>query len=113
MNFFPAVTDIDTSGIHSIEELLSALRRKNVEVYSNPYEYNLAKLSVGTVFFFLTLIVTTSSSCVALQLIIANPGHVVLDKLYASDFAKALGEDKLFLTVADAITVFGPNVDHS
>uniref|UniRef100_A0A7N0UFQ2 STAS domain-containing protein n=1 Tax=Kalanchoe fedtschenkoi TaxID=63787 RepID=A0A7N0UFQ2_KALFE len=71
------VTDIDTSGIHSIEELLSSLGKRKVE------------------------------------LIIANPGHVVLDKLHASKLAEVIGEDKIFLTVADAIQTFAPKVNQA
>ncbi|KAL9688766.1 hypothetical protein QQ045_033190 [Rhodiola kirilowii] len=70
------VTDIDTSGIHSVEDLLSALKKRDVE------------------------------------LIIANPGQVVLDKLHASKLADTIGEDKIFLSVADAMQTFGPKVDH-
>ncbi|OMP05932.1 sulfate anion transporter [Corchorus capsularis] len=62
------VTDIDTSGIHALEELHRSLQKKNV------------------------------------QLILANPGPVVIDKLHASDFANLIGEDKIFLTVADAVS---------
>ncbi|CAM8917813.1 unnamed protein product [Rhodiola kirilowii] len=71
------VTDIDTSGIHSVEDLLSALKKRDVE------------------------------------LIIANPGQVVLDKLHASKLADTIGEDKIFLSVADAMQTFGPKVDHA
>jgi high affinity sulfate transporter 1 len=38
------------------------------------------------------------------QLILANPGPVVIDKLHASKFANLIGQDKIFLTVADAIS---------
>ena len=41
--------------------------------------------------------------CVVAQLILANPGPVVIDKLHASSFAQLVGEDKIFLTVADAV----------
>ncbi|CAM8911249.1 unnamed protein product [Rhodiola kirilowii] len=71
------VTDIDTSGIHSVEDLLSALKKRDVE------------------------------------LIIANPGQVVLDKLHASKLADTIGEDKIFLSVADAMQTFGQKVDHA
>uniref|UniRef100_A0A2N9HAN8 STAS domain-containing protein n=1 Tax=Fagus sylvatica TaxID=28930 RepID=A0A2N9HAN8_FAGSY len=39
-----------------------------------------------------------------MQLILANPGPVVIDKLHASKFANLIGQDKIFLTVADAIS---------
>nr|XP_043614930.1 sulfate transporter 1.2-like [Erigeron canadensis] len=37
------------------------------------------------------------------QLVLANPGQLVLDKLYAADFPDLIGENKIFLTVADAV----------
>lgn len=42
------------------------------------------------------------------QLILANPGQVVLDKLHASNFANLIGQDKIFLTVADAVLTCSP-----
>ncbi|XVF64724.1 hypothetical protein PTKIN_Ptkin09bG0190400 [Pterospermum kingtungense] len=62
------VTDIDTSGIHALEELHRSLEKKGV------------------------------------QLILANPGPVVIDKLHASNFANLIGNDKIFPTVADAVS---------
>ncbi|CAH8272634.1 unnamed protein product [Arabidopsis lyrata] len=61
------VTDIDTSGIHSIEELLKSLEKQEI------------------------------------QLILANPGPVVIEKLYASKFVEEIGEKNIFLTVGDAV----------
>ncbi|KAL2490994.1 Sulfate transporter 1.3 [Abeliophyllum distichum] len=69
------VTDIDTSGIHSLEDLYKSLQKREI------------------------------------QLILANPGQVVLDKLHASDFANVIGDDKIFLTVADAITTLAPKME--
>ncbi|KAL7127809.1 hypothetical protein ABFS83_14G276000 [Erythranthe nasuta] len=66
------VTDIDTSGIHALEELHRSLQKRDV------------------------------------QLVLANPGPVVIDKLHASKFASCLGEDKIFLTVAEAIQTCSP-----
>ncbi|KAG4147585.1 hypothetical protein ERO13_D05G231800v2 [Gossypium hirsutum] len=66
------VTDIDTSGIHALEELHSSLQKKNI------------------------------------QLILANPGPVVIEKLHASNFANLIGDDKIFLTVADAVSSCSP-----
>ncbi|KAG4945387.1 high affinity sulfate transporter 2-like [Glycine soja] len=43
-----------------------------------------------------------------IQLILANPGPVVMEKLHASKLADLIGEDKIFLTVADAVSTFGP-----
>uniref|UniRef100_M1AK69 Sulfate transporter 2 n=1 Tax=Solanum tuberosum TaxID=4113 RepID=M1AK69_SOLTU len=37
------------------------------------------------------------------QLVLSNPGRVVIDKLHASDFMSQIGEDKIFLTVGDAV----------
>ncbi|XP_021284356.1 sulfate transporter 1.3 [Herrania umbratica] len=68
------VTDIDTSGIHALEELHRSLGKKGV------------------------------------QLILANPGPTVIDKLHASDFANLIGEDKIFLTVSDAVSSCSPKL---
>ncbi|XP_055834333.1 sulfate transporter 1.3-like [Solanum dulcamara] len=37
------------------------------------------------------------------QLVLSNPGRVVIDKLHASAFMSLIGEDKIFLTVGDAV----------
>ncbi|KAL6572597.1 Sulfate transporter 1.3 [Orobanche minor] len=66
------VTDIDTSGIHALEELHRSLVKKSV------------------------------------QLVLANPGPVVIDKLYTSKLTNLIGEDKIFLTVADAVQTCSP-----
>ncbi|XP_062145809.1 sulfate transporter 1.3-like [Alnus glutinosa] len=68
------VTDIDTSGIHALEELCGSLQKRKI------------------------------------QLILANPGPVVIDKLHASKFANMIGEDKIFLTVADAVSSCSPKL---
>ncbi|MBA0845479.1 hypothetical protein Goarm_023166, partial [Gossypium armourianum] len=68
------VTDIDTSGIHALEELHRSLEKKNI------------------------------------QLILANPGPMVMDKLEASKFANLIGDDKIFLTVADAVSSCSPKL---
>ncbi|KAG5018986.1 hypothetical protein JHK87_014841 [Glycine soja] len=44
------------------------------------------------------------------ELVLANPGSAVTDKLYASSFANTIGEDKIFLTVAEAIAYCSPKV---
>lgn len=41
--------------------------------------------------------------CVYEQLVLSNPGRVVVDKLHASDLVNQIGEDKIFLTVSDAV----------
>lgn len=69
------VIDIDTSGIHALEELYKSLKKRDV------------------------------------QLILANPGAMVIDKLHASDFAKLIGEDKIFLTVSDAVATLAPKME--
>ncbi|KAH6778220.1 sulfate transporter 1, partial [Perilla frutescens var. frutescens] len=66
------VTDIDTSGIHALEELMKSLQKRDVE------------------------------------LVLANPGPVVIDKIHASKLASLIGEDKIFLTVADAVQTCSP-----
>ncbi|EOY16083.1 Sulfate transporter 1,3 isoform 2 [Theobroma cacao] len=68
------VTDIDTSGIHALEELHRSLGKKGV------------------------------------QLILANPGPTVIDKLHASDFANLIAEDRIFLTVSDAVSSCSPKL---
>ncbi|KAK4491220.1 hypothetical protein RD792_001953 [Penstemon davidsonii] len=69
------VTDIDTSGIHALEELNKSLEKKDI------------------------------------QLVLANPGQTVLEKLHASDFANTVGDDNIFLTVGDAILTLAPQTD--
>ncbi|KAK4742078.1 hypothetical protein SAY87_000079 [Trapa incisa] len=44
------------------------------------------------------------------QLVMANPGPTVVDKLYASDFTNLIGEDKIFLTVSEAVSSCSPNL---
>ncbi|XP_024970308.1 sulfate transporter 1.3-like [Cynara cardunculus var. scolymus] len=47
-----------------------------------------------------------------IQLVLANPGQGVLDKLYASGFPDLIGENKIFLTVADAVHTCSPKMVH-
>ncbi|ESQ34581.1 hypothetical protein EUTSA_v10009756mg [Eutrema salsugineum] len=68
------VTDIDTSGIHALEDLYKSLQKRDI------------------------------------QLVLANPGPVVIDKLYVSNFADMLGHDKIFLTVAEAVDCCCPKL---
>ncbi|XP_057973923.1 sulfate transporter 1.3 [Malania oleifera] len=68
------VTDIDTSGIHALEELHRSLQKKDI------------------------------------QLVLANPGQLVIDKLHASNFGDLIGDDKIFLTVADAVITCSPKL---
>ncbi|XP_022744196.1 sulfate transporter 1.2-like [Durio zibethinus] len=69
------VTDIDTSGIHALEELFRSLEKRDV------------------------------------KLVLANPGPVVVDKLHASKFPEMIGEDRIFLTVADAVLTCSPKME--
>ncbi|XP_058191903.1 sulfate transporter 1.3-like [Rhododendron vialii] len=69
------VTDIDTSGLHALEELYRTLQKREI------------------------------------QLVLANPGQAVIDKLYTSGFANLIGEDKIFLTVADAVLTYAPKTE--
>ncbi|KAK6156897.1 hypothetical protein DH2020_011145 [Rehmannia glutinosa] len=69
------VTDIDTSGIHALEDLYKSLQKRDI------------------------------------KLVLANPGQVVLDKLHASDFANTVGDDKIFLTVGDAVMTLAPKME--
>ncbi|CAL8997296.1 unnamed protein product [Prunus brigantina] len=68
------VTDIDTSGIHALEELHSSLQKRDI------------------------------------QLVLANPGPVVIDKIHASHVANLIGEDRIFLTVAEAVSSCSPKL---
>ncbi|KFK32123.1 hypothetical protein AALP_AA6G201100 [Arabis alpina] len=68
------VTDIDTSGIHSLEELHKSLEKKEI------------------------------------QLILANPGPTVTEKLHASKFAEEIEEKHIFLTVAEAVAACSPKL---
>ncbi|KAK2659662.1 hypothetical protein Ddye_006195 [Dipteronia dyeriana] len=68
------VTDIDTSGIHALDELLRSLEKRDI------------------------------------QLVLANPGPVVIDKLHASNFANSMGDNRIFLTVADAVASCSPKL---
>ncbi|XP_020586744.1 sulfate transporter 1.2-like [Phalaenopsis equestris] len=68
------VTDIDTSGIHALEELYKNLNKREI------------------------------------QLLLANPGPVVMGKLQASMFRELIGHDKIFLTVGEAVRSCSPKV---
>lgn len=45
-----------------------------------------------------------------IQLVLANPGQGVIDKLHASSFPSLIGEDKIFLSVADAVMTCSPKL---
>ncbi|KAG1330762.1 sulfate transporter 1.2 [Cocos nucifera] len=66
------VTDIDTSGIHALEELHKSLQKRSV------------------------------------QLVLANPGPVVIDKLRLAKFTELIGQDNIFLTVGEAVMTCAP-----
>ncbi|KAM0952909.1 putative SLC26A/SulP transporter, STAS domain, sulfate anion transporter, STAS domain superfamily [Dioscorea sansibarensis] len=66
------VIDIDTSGIHALEDLFKSLRKRNI------------------------------------QLILANPGTVVIEKLESSKFTDLIGQDNIFLTVSEAVMSVAP-----
>ncbi|THU60901.1 hypothetical protein C4D60_Mb07t17610 [Musa balbisiana] len=42
------------------------------------------------------------------QLVLANPGPVVIEKLYSAKFPELIGHDKVFLTVAEAVMTCTP-----
>ncbi|KAK9270772.1 hypothetical protein L1049_026355 [Liquidambar formosana] len=44
------------------------------------------------------------------KLVLANPGQVVIEKLHASNFTNLIGEDNIFLTVADAVLTCSPKL---
>lgn len=43
-----------------------------------------------------------------MQLALANPGEPVMEKLHAANFIEHIGQDKIFLTVGDAVVAFAP-----
>ncbi|WVZ55831.1 hypothetical protein U9M48_006440 [Paspalum notatum var. saurae] len=45
-----------------------------------------------------------------IQLILANPGSSVIQKLHTAKFTDMIGEDKILLTVDDAVKKFAPKV---
>ncbi|XP_006659385.1 sulfate transporter 1.2-like [Oryza brachyantha] len=61
------VIDIDTSGIHSLEDLYKNLQKRDI------------------------------------QLILANPGSIVIEKLLSSNLTEHIGSNNIFLTVSDAV----------
>uniref|UniRef100_A0ACD6AEX5 Uncharacterized protein n=1 Tax=Avena sativa TaxID=4498 RepID=A0ACD6AEX5_AVESA len=61
------VIDIDTSGIHSLEDLYKNLQKREI------------------------------------QLILSNPGSVVIEKLQASKLTEHIGSSNIFLAVSDAV----------
>lgn len=42
-----------------------------------------------------------------MQVALANPGHVVLEKIHASHLAKTVGDDMIFLSIGDAVVTLG------
>ncbi|KAL6013464.1 hypothetical protein ACLOJK_003962 [Asimina triloba] len=68
------VTDIDTSGIHALEELHRSLQKREI------------------------------------QLLLANPGQAVINKLHESKLTELIGQDKIFLTVGDAVLTCSPKM---
>ncbi|ONK73995.1 uncharacterized protein A4U43_C03F1710 [Asparagus officinalis] len=66
------VTDIDTSGIHALQDLYKGLQKRDV------------------------------------QLALANPGTIVMDKFYSSKFTEMIGNNKIFLTVGEAVMTCTP-----
>ncbi|KAM7257160.1 hypothetical protein ACFE04_012901 [Oxalis oulophora] len=45
-----------------------------------------------------------------LVLVLVNPGPVVIEKLHTSKFSNLIGEDKIFLTVSDAVSSCSPKL---
>ncbi|KAF8009911.1 hypothetical protein BT93_J0783 [Corymbia citriodora subsp. variegata] len=48
-----------------------------------------------------------------IQLVLANPGPAVIEKLHASNFTNLIGEDKIFLTVSDAVVTCAPKIEQA
>jgi len=61
------VIDIDTSGIHALEDLHKNLQKRGI------------------------------------QLLLSNPGSIVIEKLQSSKLTEHIGSNHIFLTVADAV----------
>lgn len=55
-----------------------------------------------------SIVTQNKSLLLFFQLVLANPGRTVIDKLFASDFSNSIGENKIFLTVADAVVTCAP-----
>ena len=101
--FVAAVTDIDTSGIHALEELHRSLLKRDVKVNTstlialyvsknqlckklntqNHITYSLETIHVYYILYELRDYLIESSH-VVVHLVLANPGQVVIDKLHAS-----------------------------
>lgn len=43
-----------------------------------------------------------------MQLVLANPGTAVIEKLQSSNFTEMIGHDKIFLTVGEAVMTCAP-----
>ncbi|XP_039157998.1 sulfate transporter 1.3 isoform X2 [Eucalyptus grandis] len=48
-----------------------------------------------------------------IQLVLANPGPVVMEKLHSSKFTDMIGEDNIFLTVSDAVVTCSPKIEQA
>ncbi|XP_078440909.1 sulfate transporter 1;3 [Wolffia australiana] len=66
------VINLDTSGIHALEDLYKSLKKRGIE------------------------------------LVLANPGDAVMEKLHASRLIELIGDDKIFLTASEAVLAFAP-----
>lgn len=100
-----AVGDIDTSGIHALEELFRTLEKRKIQVRTAI----ILQLLVPIILLSLNSSPRRNSySACHLQLILANPGPAVIQKLHSAKFTELIGEDKIFLTVGDAVKKFAP-----
>ncbi|KAJ9545851.1 hypothetical protein OSB04_025558 [Centaurea solstitialis] len=111
------VTDIDTSGIHAFEELHRSLQKKDIQNRIDPKRDVQGKTSKNGKLRNTRrnpsseqYAIVHGKKYVDLQLVLANPGQAVLDKLYASGFPDLIGENKIFLTVADAVHTCSPKM---
>jgi high affinity sulfate transporter 1 len=48
-----------------------------------------------------------------LQLILANPGPIVIQKLRAAKFTDLIGDDKIFLSVGEAVKMVAPKHENA
>ncbi|CAA6664443.1 unnamed protein product [Spirodela intermedia] len=78
------VINIDTSGIHALEDLYKGLQKRGVQTYR------------------LLMRSGAAGSC--------EPGEPVMEKLHASRFIELIGHDKIFLTAGEAVLTCTPKL---
>lgn len=103
-----AIIDIDTSGIHALEELHKVFLKRDLQVttltqvtkymkFGYCWHRSSENIRQKPSLLFLILLV------IYWQLALANPGRSVIDKLFASKFVDTIGQEWIFLTVGEAV----------